>query len=365
MIVDLDAFAWNARAWRRFTGGRRIYAVVKADAYGIGIQRAVAALDDDVDGWCVTSIEEAQSVRLHSRKRILCIATLPARQIEQAVRLGVEVSVSARDEIGELTRVAAARGRRVRAQLAVRSVAGWAGADPRGVEVLAQALAASSGIEVVEAWTHLSGEPESRAQLDAFHAALAGAERAGLTLQGYHVASTAPAQWLNEVPGGAVRIGIGLFGSTMGAAPAAAPPLRQVLDVGAVVERVEDVEAGLGVGYGRAYVTKRGDRLLTARFGYSAGMPRSFVASKPTVGSSAGELAVVAMGMQFLTCVGAANAGERLEVLGPRHPLDAVACAAAVLPHELVLSLAHAARVAGTLVDRAAVDGYTTCGDSR
>lgn len=365
MIVDLAALGANARAWRAFTGGRRLYAVVKADAYGIGTARAVPALEEHVDGWCVTSLEEARAVRARSRRRIICIATLPYAHLPEAAALGVEVSVTALDEVRALMGIAGARGKRVRAQIAVRSVAGWIGVAPAHVGTLAAALAGSNGIETVEAWTHLSGERESPGQLAAFRAALATIESAGLTLQGHHVASTAPALWLDDVPGAAVRIGIGLFGSTMGVETRPVPQLRQVLGVGTVVDRADEIEPGVGVGYGSAYVTKPGDRLVTARFGYADGMPRSFVASEPTVCAQTRELAVVAMGMQFLTCVGDARVGERIEILGPRRPLDRVAQAAGVLPHELVLSLARSARLCGTLVDRAAGDGYTTCGDSR
>ncbi|TAM75397.1 hypothetical protein EPN44_08015 [bacterium] len=365
MIVDLGALVSNARAWRAFTGGRRLYAVVKADAYGIGAERAVRALEEHVDGWCVTSLEEARAVRARSRRRIICIATLPCAHLPQAVALGVEVSVTTPSEVAALTRIAGARGKRVRAQLAVRSAAGWIGVAPERVGELARTLAENGGIEIVEAWTHLSGEREAPGQLAAFRAVLGAIESAGLLLQGYHIASTAPALWLDDVPGGAVRIGIGLFGSTMGVETKSVPALQQVLEVGAVIDRADEVEPGVSVGYGAAYVTKPGDHLVTARFGYSDGMPRSFVASGPTVTVETRELVVVAMGMQFLTCVGDARVGERIEVLGPCHPLDRIAQSAGVLPHELVLSLARGSRIAGTLVDSASRDGYTTCGDSR
>jgi|GEM_PF-762414 len=366
MIVDLAALAANASAWRAFAGGRRLYAVVKADAYGIGTARMVRTLEDRVDAWCVTSLEEARAVREISCKRIICIAALPEEHVVEAVALDVEPSVARCDDVRLLERIAARRGTRVRAQLAVRSVAGWIGVAPRDTMELAQTIVASRGVEIVEAWTHLSGENEAQEQLAALLDALASAKGAGVEIPSVHAASTAPTLWLDgNPPGDAVRIGIGLFGSLTGRSAPRVPALEQVLHVGAVVERSEQTEAGVGVGYGQAYTTKSGDHLVTARFGYSHGMPRTFASSGISVISAAGELPVVAMGMQFLTCLGRARVGETLEVLGPRRPLDRVAAAAGVLPHELVLSLAHAARAAGTLVDRCPTARYTTCGASR
>ncbi|MDE2570986.1 MAG: alanine racemase [bacterium] len=366
MIVDLGALARNADAWRAFSGGRRIYAVVKADAYGIGTDRAVRALDQHVDGWCVTSLEEGRAVRRASGRRIICIAALPEEHVAPAVALGMEISLASARDVRLLERVAAEAGRRVTAQLAVRSVAGWIGVAPHEAGSLAREIVASRGIAVDEAWTHLSGEAESQQQLAAFQAAIQLARSAGLELPAHHVASTAPAIWLaGAMPGSALRIGIGLFGSMLGTVGSTTPALSQVIHVRRPIEHVEHVEPGVGVGYGARYVTKVGDRLATARFGYADGMPRTFVNGESSVAASCGDLAVVAMGMQFLTCVGHAEAGAEVEVLGPRRPIDVVATAAGVLPHELVLSLAHASRAAGTLVDSVAPPGYTTCGTSR
>ncbi|HVA36592.1 MAG TPA: alanine racemase [Candidatus Dormibacteraeota bacterium] len=366
MIVNLSALRHNADAWRAFAGGRRLYAVVKADAYGIGTARAVGALDDRVDAWCVTSLEEARSVRACSPRRIICIAALPEQHVDEAVALGVEPSIGSPADVRALERVASTLGVRVRAQLAIRSVAGWVGVAPDDAAELAREIVGGRAIEIVEAWTHLSGEPESKAQAAAFQRAQDAMRTAGLHVADHHVASTAPTLWFDGAPpGGAVRIGIGLFGSTMGAAGRRAPSLSQALEVRCPIERVEEIEAGVGVGYGAAYTTREGDRLVTARFGYADGMPRAFVAASPTVATATTDVRVVAMGMQFLTCVGTARPSEAVEILGPRRPLDDVARAAGVLPHELVLSLATAAVASGTLVDSHAGAGYTTSGASR
>ena len=44
-----------------------LWAVVKADAYGLGIDAILPALKDLVEGWCVFTLEEAESARIWER----------------------------------------------------------------------------------------------------------------------------------------------------------------------------------------------------------------------------------------------------------------------------------------------------------
>ncbi len=64
--VDLEVVRNNIRAIRERTA-RPVLAVVKADAYGLGISLVAPAIAEVVDGFCVFSLSEALSARLWER----------------------------------------------------------------------------------------------------------------------------------------------------------------------------------------------------------------------------------------------------------------------------------------------------------
>src|SRR5690348_4289054 len=61
--IDLAQVRRNVTTIREKTGVP-VIAVVKADAYGLGIDRIVPAISDLIEGWCVFSLIEAARAQL-------------------------------------------------------------------------------------------------------------------------------------------------------------------------------------------------------------------------------------------------------------------------------------------------------------
>ena len=61
-LIDIPALRHNFQQVRKAAPGRRILAVVKADAYGHGLARVARALDD-ADGFAIARIEEGGALR--------------------------------------------------------------------------------------------------------------------------------------------------------------------------------------------------------------------------------------------------------------------------------------------------------------
>src|SRR5690606_15561385 len=64
--LDLPHVVANVRAIRERCGVE-VWAVVKANAYGLGIKRISAAIAAEVDGFCVFSLDEAIDAQLSQR----------------------------------------------------------------------------------------------------------------------------------------------------------------------------------------------------------------------------------------------------------------------------------------------------------
>ncbi|MDP1957274.1 MAG: alanine racemase, partial [Rhodocyclaceae bacterium] len=61
--IDLAALRHNFGVARRHAGHAKLWAVVKANAYGHGLERAVAALTDLTDGFALIELERAVQLR--------------------------------------------------------------------------------------------------------------------------------------------------------------------------------------------------------------------------------------------------------------------------------------------------------------
>lgn len=88
--IDLGAIAHNVNFIRSRTAGAKLFAVVKADAYGHGAERVSLHIQDMVDGFCVAITEEGAALRIAGvTKPILVFTPLISREDADAARFYV------------------------------------------------------------------------------------------------------------------------------------------------------------------------------------------------------------------------------------------------------------------------------------
>lgn len=76
-VINLSAIRSNARLIKSRLGGRKFYAVVKADAYGHGAAEVAQAIEDIADGFCVAIADEGAELRIAGiTKPVLVLAPL-------------------------------------------------------------------------------------------------------------------------------------------------------------------------------------------------------------------------------------------------------------------------------------------------
>jgi alanine racemase len=255
--------------------------MVKADAYGLGMGEAVAALlPEDPWGWGVATVQEGQALRkLDSRRPVVVVAPVPPDQVGPGLDHRLSFSVS---DVGFLERLAAEAGRRgVRApfHLEVDTGMGRAGLDWRDAPAWAPRVAelvTGGHVEWEGCFTHFhsadDADPSSvDAQAARFQDALKplGALRpAGLL----HLCNSAGALRRPPLGQGGIRPGIFLYG---GRAGEGLPPPEPVVSVRARVALVRTVPAGTTVGYGATYAARRRERWATVGMGYGDGLRRA------------------------------------------------------------------------------------------
>ncbi|MFI6153429.1 alanine racemase [Kitasatospora sp. NPDC051170] len=294
--IDLAALRGNLDALRARTGAASVMLAVKADAYGHGaVECARAAVAHGV-GWlgCATP-EEALALRAAGirpeQARILCWLWTPGGPWREALRAGLDISVSGLWALDELLPAVRETGIPARVHLKADTGLGRNGCQPHDWPRLVEAArrAETDGLlTVVGVWSHFAaadepGHPSIQAQQDSFRTALAAAEAAGLRPEVRHLANSPATLLLPEAHYDLVRTGLAAYG--LSPVPEVGSPadfgLRPVMALTARLALVKHVPGGHGVSYGHHYTTPGPTTLGLVPVGYGDGIPRHASGSGP------------------------------------------------------------------------------------
>ncbi|MBV8669841.1 MAG: alanine racemase, partial [Candidatus Eremiobacteraeota bacterium] len=289
---------------------------------------------------CVVEIREAETLRdAGVRAPIVYVAATPEEDLENALRHEVIVSVADVGRAQVISALAARLGIIAKVHIAIETGTGWWGVTPSDAHAFATKIAQLPNIEWEGAWTHIAGRDSMDAQLYKLHAGVAALREHGVAVPVLHIGSTGPTVWnLRE---GAARIGVGLYGASLGDAPQAAR-LRTALEVRAPVYAIRRYSEPMPLGYGGTYVALPGQTIVTLRIGYGEGMPKALSGRGCVVLSGVQCQIVGAIGMNFTMVAAPPNATlsatDEALIVGdvPGVTLEEVAAAAQTIPHNIV-----------------------------
>ena len=277
--IDLAALCHNYRIIRkRLRPEVRILAVVKADAYGHGLERTAQALAGcGAEAFGVAEV--AEGVRLRKAgidgEIVVMLGVLPDSFAEVVAHRLTPVVYSSTG-LQALSEQAVAAGVRLDVHLKIDAGMGRFGVMPQEVKGLVDTLAGLPGLALAGILSHLPKAdtigPETDAQCQAFTTLLtdldpsvAGSIR--------HIANSAAMFRHSGAHFDMVRPGISLYGcSPFGDEPL--PELRPVMRFVSQVAQVKDVPVGYGISYGHTFVTERPSRLAILPVGYANGYLR-------------------------------------------------------------------------------------------
>jgi alanine racemase len=270
--INLGALQRNLAFVRKRIGPQPgILAVVKANAYGHGVEGVVRALSGDTEVFGVANVKEALEVASASTGRCVMLLSpcLPA-EYEMAVRSGYIVTVSSADEA-----LAYSRYGDVRVNFKVDTGMGRAGClSARAVDEVRQTL----GLEHVFLYsisTHLPSADEdadfTMAQLSSFDL-LSDQLRAIAPGVKFHVLNSAGVLSRPDHCFDLVRPGLILYG--VSPLPEYSMELEPVLSWKSRVVLLRDLPAGTSVSYGRSFIAQKPIRTALVAVGYADGFPR-------------------------------------------------------------------------------------------
>lgn len=342
--IDLAAVVENwRRLGKRLKPGTRCAAVVKADAYGLGMAQVVPRLATaGCSLYFVATIDEGMALR-----RILPVADI-------AVFNGVLRGTAAEFRrsrlipvLNDLGQVAAWRGsiatRALPAMIHIDTGMARLGLPASEVARLAEEPKLLEGLKLRAILSHLAcgdeaAHPQNQAQLATFRAAIAKLPTVPASL----AASSGiflGADYHFDI----VRPGAALYG--VNPTPGRVNPMAQVIRLRGRIIQVRDIDRGQTVGYGAAHRMERAGRIATVAVGYADGWLRS--ASHRGSAGIAGQRAPVIgrISMDLLTLdvtdidPALAVPGALVDLIDTPDGIESVAAAAGTIGYEILTAL--------------------------
>ncbi len=334
------AVAANFAAMRAHGGARKTVetaAVVKADAYGLGLAGVVPALlEAGCSSFFVARLEEGVSLReLAPRARIFVLDGAPEGTAAALATFSL-IPV-----LGSLAEIAAWRG----GEMALHVDTGMNRLGLALDEVGAAARQLNGAVPVL-VMSHLAcgddpNSPMNARQLARFREALAGLPSAPASL-----AASGGVFLGRDYHFDLVRPGIGLYGGHPQCGHGA-NPMQCAVQLTAKVLQLRQVAAGDSVGYGATWIAARPSTLATIALGYADGVLRSAGAHAAAVirGRRAPFVGRVSMDLIGLDVTGidGVAAGEEAELFGPSLAVDEAASSWGTISYELLTGLSRRA----------------------
>lgn len=339
--ISIGAMAHNLRVARSHAGAARVFAVVKANAYGHGLSRARRALAA-ADGFAVLTLEEAANLRLMGvvQPILLLEGLFGADEIATCAELDLWPVLHHAAHLDWLQQNPPARPMQVFLKFdSGMHRLGFPLAEHAAIVARVRSLPGVAGVTLM---THFAQADEAAGvawQLQPFLREIAGHSLP------WSSANSAALLRYPEALGAWVRPGLMLYGaSPFSNVSAAELGLRPAMTLQSEIISVQSLQAGEGVGYGQLFRADRAIRVGVVACGYADGYPRHALTGTPVLvdGRVSRTLGRVSMDMLCVDLSECPDAGMGSPVVlwGEGMPVDDVAAAAGTSSYELLCALA-------------------------
>ncbi len=344
--IHLAALRHNLNVAKSAAPNSKLMAVVKANAYGHGLLRAVAGLEH-ADGFGVIGLNEAVGLREagFGQTILLLEGIFSADELKTASERDISLVVHCDKQIEMLEN--ASMHWPVGVFLKMNTGMNRLGFTPHRYASALDRLVNCKNIKgqnrkEITLMTHFATADED----EGISAALTQFQKATQKLDyPTSLANSAAILRYPETHTDWVRPGIMLYGATpISGTLAGDYGLRPAMTFTSEIIAVQNLEIGESVGYGKRFTAWRKTRVGIVACGYADGYPRHTPSGTAIAvdGKLTQTLGRVSMDMLFadLTDIPQADIGSLVELWGGQVPVDAVAEAAGTVGYELLCAIA-------------------------
>ncbi|WP_338759170.1 alanine racemase [Massilia sp. METH4] len=346
--IHVAAMQHNLARARACAPGSKAWAVVKANAYGHGLQRALRGFAD-ADGLALIEFDNAVRLREMgwSKPILLLEGWFDAADLHTMAAHGLNGAAHCMEQIALLE--ATPLPHPIDVHLKMNTGMNRLGFKPEEFGAAHARLRAIPHVGRITLMTHFANADEAaheclpiHEQIRRFNAGAAGID-APCSLSNSAGVLRMP-ELQGELVSDWIRPGIMLYGGTPGGGSAADYGLRPAMTLASELIGVQQIGAGDFVGYGSRFQADRAMRIGTVACGYADGYPRHAPTGTPVLvdGVRTRTVGRVSMDMMAvdLTGIDTARVGSRVVLWGDGLPIDDVATAAGTIGYELMCAVA-------------------------
>lgn len=285
--IDLDALKFNFNSIRKsLKPDVRVMSVIKADAYGHGvIECAKALLACGTDAFAVATASEALEIRRAGFDTpTLILGAVDIEDFGSLIEKDITLNISDVKSAEALSERAEKVGKRVKIHIKADTGMSRLGFRADSGETVSEILKISRlpNIEIEGIFSHFAcadetDEAYTKMQFERFCGLVSALEDKGLKIPVKHIANSAAIIRFPEMQLDMVRPGIILYGYYPSDEVEKTISLKPVMTVKSRVTLVKEREKGVGVSYGKVYITDEKTKIATVPIGYADGYPRALL----------------------------------------------------------------------------------------
>lgn len=350
ITIDLDALMANYRACAKRMHPGSVAAVVKANAYGLGIRKIAPALyHAGCRQFFTATHREAITLRsILPGAEIFVFEGLTGRSAGQFLKHRLVPVLNTPAQLACWTAEAKTSGRALPAIIDIDTGMTRLG---MGEAELLQVIEEHSGLKQLDlryVMTHFASAEEPGAELAQQQVKRYNDLRKLLPAAPSSIGNSAGAMRGGLFAGDMVRAGIALYGGNP--FPGGAPPFAPVLRIQSRILKLREITEAVTVGYGATYTAAPGSRIATVGTGYADGYPWS-LGNKGVASVGGYRVPVVGrISMDLITLdvtdvpEQLVQPGKRVDLIGPEISLEEVAQRADTINYEILTRLGQRAR---------------------
>ena len=346
--IDTAAMKHNLAVVRRVLPEHRQMAIVKAEAYGHGIEGVVKALDDEpIEFFGVATIAEAAKVRdAGCRTCPFILGPCYPAEREVAVQNGWRMALSSMEEAQHLDSLGELTGRKVNVHISVDTGMGRAGLLPQDVYAFGEQVRRLKNLNIEGVYSHLSAAADdisfTHRQIESFEQAVKELS-VHLVLPYRHLCSSAAAFNYTAPSTNMVRLGRILYGYSPMHSPYNSE-LRNTLTLYSRVTLVRTLPSNHGVSYNHTYITTSPTRVATIGIGFGDGYLHYLSNTGARVylnGTYCPVLGRITMDQIMVDVSHLRNVepGDVAEIMGPNVPWEDLTARAKTIPSNVITSI--------------------------
>lgn len=281
--IDLDAIAYNMRNIKNLVKNKEVIAVVKADCYGHGCLDVVPTLlENGASRLAVAVLTEGIELRNNGIKvPIMILGYTPTYLAEELIRYDLESTVYDLDYAKELSQTALSLNTKAKIHIALDTGMGRIGLLPneKAIKEVLE-ICSLKGLEVLGIFTHFSTSDEKNKeytyeQFKKFTDFIAKLSELKINIPIKHASNSGAIMDMPETYLDAVRAGIILYGYyPSNEVQKDNLSLKTALTLKAMITRVQEMDEGMYISYGRTFKTERKSLIATIPIGYADGYSR-------------------------------------------------------------------------------------------